>query len=1030
MPQQPQLPEGIYESLITRRLRSEIQSLESDRTLQEAISDVEAADRVALHLSRQIERHLNGLDEKQRAKSAVSVVESVIRSLKAHHEAEFLEDELLDESSSVLRQVLRRGPDGSLQELVTPLVPLLDSTILTNSHGEPNVGKAIISEVDSAVSIDVIMAFITKSGLFPLEKALERHCLSGKRLRVITTTYTGITQRAALDRLQQIGAEIRVSYDTTKTRLHAKAWTFHRQEGMSTAYIGSSNLTHQAQVTGLEWNLRVSGARNPHVITKMAAVFDSYWESNDFSPYDPEEFDRRTTPSQTSSQFVAPVSIQPLPFQSRMLELLQLERERGRHKNLLVSATGTGKTVMSALDYLSLREVLPGKRLLFVAHRKEILEQSIAVFRQAMLDATFGELWVGGTRPTRFDHVFASIQSLNAKDIKSFRPDHFDVVIIDEFHHAHAPSYSQLLDHLEPRELLGLTATPERSDGGDVLRFFENRIAAELRLWDAIDAGYLSPFSYYGIHDGTDLRSVPWKRGKGYEISELDNVYTANDLWAKRVVAEFARHIDNPETVRALGFCVSVKHAQFMAKFFTERGLPSLSVDGSSSALERDSALRQLRDGEIRVIFSVDLFNEGVDIPAVDALLMLRPTDSSVLFLQQLGRGLRRSFSKAQCIVLDFVGHQNKEYRFDRRFGALLGGTRRDVIEQISNGFPYLPAGCHMELDEVSSRIVLENLKTALPTRWAQRVAEMRRVAEKYEKISLQLFLEETQLSIEDVYDGTRGYSDLLEAAGIPVFTAGPAEGAIRKAIGRLLHVDDGFRLDSWREMLGVGSGLDIQGTTNRRLAQMLVGQLLPQVNAEQISSLESLDAAWSFLMRHPQVVAELDQLLSVLGGSIGHVVKTLVQQPEIPLRIHARYTRIEALAAFGATSGWKAPEWREGVKWLPDAKSDLFAFTIDKSSGTFSPNTRYRDYAISPWLIHWESQSTTRSGSTTGLRYQNHVSMGSAVHMFARLHQNERAFWYLGPAAYVSHEGECPMSMKWRLDVPLPGDLFGILAA
>jgi len=1028
--QEPGLPEGIYESLITRRLARILQSLGDERVKRTALNDAEAPDRVALHLARQIERHLASLSKEARAASATAVVETVLRSLKLQNDAGFHDDELLSESAEVLEQILRRGPDGSLNEVSSPLVPLLDSTVLTNAHGEPNVGKAIISEVESSQSIDVIMAFITKSGILPLEAVLTDHCNGGKRLRVITTTYTGITQRAALDRLTEIGAEIRVSYDTTKTRLHAKAWTFHRPEGMSTAYIGSSNLTHQAQVTGLEWNIRVSGARNPHVIDKMKAVFDTYWESHDFVRYDPDEFDRRTTSTSSQGQFIAPVAIQPLPFQSRMLELLQLERERGRHRNLLVSATGTGKTVMSALDYLALREALPGARLLFVAHRKEILEQSLAVFRQAMLDANFGEMWVAGSRPIKFDHVFASIQTLNSQDIERLDPGHFDVVVIDEFHHAAADSYQRLLGYVQPRELLGLTATPERADGQSILSLFDNRIAAELRLWDAIDAGYLSSFAYYGIHDGTDLSSIPWKRGKGYDTESLANVYTADDLWAKRVVKEFVRHVDNPESVRALGFCVSVKHAEFMAKVFNEHGLSSVSVDGSSPQREREDALRSLREGTVRVVFSVDLFNEGVDVPAVDALLMLRPTDSPVLFLQQLGRGLRRHFSKSQCTVLDFVGHHHNEYRFDRRFGALFGGTRKEVLEQVKNGFPFLPAGCHMELDKVASEIVLENLKTALPTKWSQRVAEMKKLASRYESVSLDVFLNETGLSIDDVYDGTYGFSDLLEAAGLPVLQQGPAEKEIRKAVGRLLHVDDQFRLDLWYRIVSLGSNANLTDPILRRLAQMLAGQLLSQVKPQALSPKAGILDGWHLLIEHPQVCREIQELFPLLKSRIDHIAKPVPGNPDLPLRIHARYTRIEILAAFGASEGWKSPEWREGVKWLPDAKADLFAFTIDKSTGSFSPSTRYRDYAISPSIIHWESQSTTRTESVTGRRYANHVKMGTTVHLFAREHQNERAFWYLGPATYISHEGDCPMAIKWRLQTPLPGDLFGRLAA
>src|SRR5213076_2868371 len=225
----------------------------------------------------------------------------------------------------------------------------------------------------------------------------------------------------------------------------------------------------------------------------------------------------------------------------------------GRHRNLLVAATGTGKTVMAAVDYVRLREQLPRDRLLFVAHREEILEQSRATFAHALRDASFGKLWVGGKRPSRFEHVFASIQSLNRSGLESVDPAHFDVVIVDEFHHAAAPSYQMLLERMAPRELLGMTATPERADGLDVLRYFDGRIAAELRLWDAIDQEYLAPFAYFGIHDGLDLRAVPWRRGQGYDVVALENVLTADHAWARLVVEEVRRKVADSSKMRALG---------------------------------------------------------------------------------------------------------------------------------------------------------------------------------------------------------------------------------------------------------------------------------------------------------------------------------------------------------------------------------------------------------------------------------------------------------------------------------------------
>ena len=699
------LKPGLHEALLTRRLQDLLTQVPEETLFAEVaeLRDAEAADRISRHLAGVLAREIERAPEGRRSEEAVRIAAALLHRLESITKGNGdLHDDEPAEPGRVLVALLQRLPDGNTQSIERPLTPLLDTTVFTNAPGEPAVGHELRTEVPSSDAIDVVMAFVRWSGVRPLTDALRRHCEAGKPLRVLTTIYTNSTEQRALDELERLGAEIKVSYDTSSTRLHAKAWIFHRDSGFSTAYIGSSNLTHSAQVPGLEWNVRVSGARNADAVAKMAAVFTSYWESRDFSPYDAEEFRRRTQIVGVEDlMLLSPIDLELRPFQEALLEQVVLARHQGHHRNLLVAATGTGKTVMAAVDYARLRSELPRGRLLFVAHREEIIDQSRATFRHALRDPAFGEKWVGGHRPEQFEHVFASIQSLNSADSRKIQPTQFDVVIVDEFHHAAAPSYEALLDHLTPVELLGLIATPERADGLDVLRHFDGRIAAELRLWDAIDQEYLAPFAYFGVHDGLDLREIPWRRGQGYDVSALEGVFTADHAWVHFVFEEVRRKIGDPSSMRALGYCVSVGHARFMAQRFTELGLPSVSLSAASPSAERSAALRDLSRGELRVVFTVDLFNEGIDVPNVDTLLLLRPTDSPTLFLQQLGRGLRKAEGKGACTVLDFVGTHRKEFRFDRRLRALLGGSRTDVERQVQNDFPFLPAGCSFHLDQV-----------------------------------------------------------------------------------------------------------------------------------------------------------------------------------------------------------------------------------------------------------------------------------------------------------------------------------------
>ncbi len=1032
-----ELAPGLFEVLLTEGLQHRLTALEGRwQTEQRRLASSEAPDRIAWHLSRQIERALLDVAEADRVRVGVEVARALLARLGDLVETDPAERPT--DPGTVLHAILGRRPDGSAAPVTSPLIPLLDTTLLTNSPGEPNLWNQLRSEIGSADRIDVVMAFIRHSGISSLLGALREHCNRRRDtaelpvLRVLTTTYTGSTEQRALEQLVALGAEVRVSYDVTTTRLHAKGWVFHRRSGFSTAYVGSSNLTHSAQVTGMEWNVRASGARNPDVIAKFGAVFEAYWAGGDYVPYEPERFEaERARAGRVDSGphvLLSPIEVRLHPFQERLLELVEVARRRGQHRNLLVAATGTGKTVMAAVDYARLATRLERSRLLFVAHREEILDQSLATFRHVLRNPSFGEKWVGGARPTHFEHVFASVQSLHAAAIASLPKDHFDVVVVDEFHHAPATSYRSLLEHLEPVELLGLTATPERSDGLPVLEWFDGRIAAELRLWDAIDQHHLVPFLYFGVHDGVDLTEIPWRRGRGYDVDALSRLYTSSDAWARLVVKQVADHVE-VATMRALGFCVSIDHARFMAAHFNRHGIASVAIWGDSPRPERVQALRDLAAGRVQAVFSVDLFNEGVDVPDVDTVLLLRPTESPVLFLQQLGRGLRKANGKTCCTVLDFVGTHRREFRFDRRYRALLGGTRRDLERAVQQRFPFLPTGCDLQLDEQSAAAVLRSLREAIPSQWKAKVDELRSLRRSDPALGLAAFLDETGLELDDVYANGRSWSALLADAGEPVLAAGRSERELRRAIGRLLHIDDATRLDAYERLLG-GSRPPVVATLtvrDRRLLHMLVASVADQALDKAASLQDGVDLLWA----HPQVIAELREVCALLAGQIDHLHQPLATHPDAPLEIHARYSRIEILAAMGLGGDRaKIAPWQSGVYEAKPANAELLAVTLDKTTGGFSPTTRYRDYAISRTLVHWESQSATRADSPTGLRYRHHERDGRTILLFTRLRADDRAFWFLGPARYRGHVGEKPMAITWELDVALPGDLYATFAA
>ena len=438
------------------------------------------------------------------------------------------------------------------------------------------------------------------------------------------------------------------------------------------------------------------------------------------------------------------------------------------------------------------------------------------------------------------------------------------------------------------------------------------------------------------------------------------------------------------------------------------------------------------------MVFSVDLFNEGVDVPEVDTLLLLRPTDSPTLFLQQLGRGLRRHHGKVLCTVLDFVGRHRAEFSFDRRLRALFGGNRKQLIAQVEQDFPYLPSGCHIAFEGVARERVLASLKDALPRSLARMAEHVRRMRAEGVQVTLASFLDRTGLELDDVYANARCWNDIRQAAGEPLTAQGPDESELRRACGRLLHVDDGERIDLYLHWLSQEAPpLQAEMTTfQARALRMLLAALATANSLAQVQA-GTLEAGAQWLWRHPNVIDELRALFSVLRARVAHLGFALTERSDVPLRVHARYSRAEIQAAFGDVHGADAttadpervtlgvPVWREGVKWMPRERCDVFLVTLTKTEKRFSPTTRYRDYAISRNLMHWESQSSTTAASPTGRRYQRHAEDGSAVMLFVRLTADNRAFHFVGPATYVSHQSEMPMQIEWRLTHPLPGDLF-----
>jgi superfamily II DNA or RNA helicase len=1017
---------GLYEALLTEWLASQ---LPSDAQLYRTgpLDPAEAPAVLAAHVASILEIALRA-PSMGNLSHQVELANRVIESLDRHHRTE-LSGDLLKRPVAQLLEILRRPKSslGRAEPIVRPGIPLSQDALLVGAKQEPALAAELRRELPSADGVDLLCAFVRWTGIRVLLGELRQLRDRGAPLRVITTTYTGSTEARALDELTALGAQVRVSYDTSSTRLHAKAWLFERQSGFSTAYIGSSNLSHSALHDGLEWNVRLAEATSPALLGRFRAAFETYWNDGNFEPYDRTQFREAQARSGSPREAaLIPFEIQPYPFQREMLYLLEVERERhDRWRNLIVAATGTGKTVVSAFDYKRLAEKWGGASLLFVAHRREILEQSRSVFRNVLRDGNFGELMVAGDRPREGRHVFASIQSLaalGAARLSALAPDAFDVVIVDEFHHAEAPTYRRLLERLHPRLLVGMTATPERADGLDIKAWFGGHIAVELRLWDALEQGLLCPFQYFGVADDVDLSSLTWRRG-GYDPAQLDQVYTGNDARAAMVLRALEDIVEDARSMRALGFCVSVRHAQYMAVRFSSAGIPGVAISAASTAEDRSKALHALRRGEINIIFAVDVFNEGLDIPEIDTVLFLRPTESPVLFLQQFGRGLRRTEGKPGLTVLDFIGQQHRRFRFDERFRALIGGDRRNVQRQIEDGFPFLPAGCSISLDRQSQHAILQNIRSAANQLRSQLSDRLREIGD----VSLNEFIRESGFSVEDVYSGGNpGWSAIRRQAGF-LGAADPDEALLSRALSRMLHVCDPERVEAYCYWLRSAAPPDLPGLDERRLRLLHMLHFdLWSAQTESVSLRASLERLWA----NPAIVNELRELLEELNREARYLAPAAGLEPEIPLRLHTRYSRNELLAALGEASAERQVSWREGIRWVERYKLDALLVTLDKSERQFSPTTRYRDYPVSPSRFHWESQSTTRESSPTGQRYIRHQELGSRILLFVRESSvgeslGAAPFLFLGAASYENHQGERPMAIVWRLDHEMPPDFF-----
>jgi hypothetical protein len=602
-------------------------------------------------------------------------------------------------------------------------------------------------------------------------------------------------------------------------------------------------------------------------------------------------------------------------------------------------------------------------------------------------------------------------------------PDYYDFIIVDEFHHAAAKSYQDLLTWYMPKILLGLTATPERLDGRDILEYFDGHMAAEIRLPEAINRQLLAPFQYFGVTDEVDLSQVTYERGR-YDISELENVYTANDLRTRAVMQALERYVTSMEMVIGLGFCVSVTHAIYMANRFTEWGVPSIALHGQSTPMERESAKRRLVSKEIRFIFTVDLYNEGVDIPEVNTVLFLRPTESLTVFLQQLGRGLRQCEGKEVLTVLDFIGQAHKKYSFEWKFRALLGNTKHSVQKEIEQDFSTLPRGCFIKMEKVAKEYVLSNIRGTLINR-TNLINKLRTFRADFGmQPTMTIFLRQYDLKPFDLYR-VDTFSRLCSQAGVETDFASPDEEAIRKALRRMTHINSRRWIDFLLMVMKEGLPTKLTEEEERMLLVFYFTVWQKPLNDLGFNSV------WDGIERLRECQPLYNEMIELLEWN--YEIIDFVDEPvsvgfPCPLDLHCTYSRDEILAAVGYITEAIRPVMQSGVLYLRDYDTDLLFVTLTKAEKDYSPTTLYDDYAINSTLFHWQSQSTTAADSPTGQRYIYQRANNGKVMLFVRenkkTYNQAEPYVYLGLVDYVSHTGSKPMSITWELRREMPAGL------
>ena len=941
-----------------------------------------------------------------------------------------------------------------------------------------------------------IVSFIKYSGIQLLISTLDELEKQGIQGEIITSVYLNITDSKALRKLlsyENIKVKI---YNNSSESFHTKAYLFEKEKYHSVV-IGSSNISQSALYSAEEWNVKLTDSSFFNIYGKSLNQFEKLWHSNEaieltqdfIDEYEKYKksvnvqntFDYRKTKIEQENEFV------PNSMQKRVLQKLKETRINGNKKGLVISATGTGKTYLAAMDIKQFFEINSNTenklfkindkksktsniKFLFIAHREELLENAINVFSKILkIDKNeFGKIY-GGLKEIDKSIIFASIQSLR-NCYNEFKPSFFDYVIVDEFHHSMSDSYLKTLSYFNPKFLLGLTATPKRMDGKDILSLCDYNIVDEIGIKEALEEDLIVPFHYFGVNDYTiNYDNIPYKNGKYNEKILLENLLlnTRTDY----IVEKINKFGFDGDELSAVAFCQNIDHAFFMKEEFSKKGYKSAVITANTSSNERSEILEKFKNKKIEILCVVDILNEGIDIPTINLLLFLRPTMSSTIFIQQIGRGLRKAKNKDFVTIIDFIGNHKKDYLLINYFSSevdnkdTLFTKKEKIINEIKNQFSNIPKSCYVELDRICQNRIIEKIekinfssKNILKEMYLDYKAEIGKSEDEFLQVrdfdtNIELFQElclkmhsfyNAQLQFENskIFENENEKNPLntteiefLEYLEKKITLVEPFTFLIIDylATGKE-YINNSDLLNKYKRFFDIKRNFEKHYLLNRIFEELIEDEILEKSlygykfskKYKNLFSNKKLNEKNNMKSQQKEnklnFINRLKQLIHL--GLNEFKRNDLDEFNENILISYKEYKRVELQILLDS----KVPKgsWRAGYA---NTEKDICLFaTIDKTH-IFQENLKYDNSLFADDIIQWISQPKTSHNSSVGQMFIHHKEKGFKVHIFIRKYafmngNKTNPFIYLGNAQYYSSQGDKPMKILWKLDKKIPQKL------